>query len=225
MKRKRLAPIPKTHRKKRSNYGAFFIIYNFTSKTNTWSNIFHNDLLYQYKNNFKNFTMSNKITFGGNPVTLKGNLVKVGDKAQGFTSIDGSLQPISLNSFAGKVKLLSIFPSIDTSVCSMQTRKFNEEAAKFGDKVAFIALSADLPFALKRFCGAEGIDNLMPLSDHKDMDFGNKYGFYIDELRLLARGVIIIDENDVVEYVELVPEIGNEPNYEAAIAKLNEIIK
>lgn len=167
---------------------------------------------------------NNKITFGGNPVSLIGKLVQVGDKAKNFTVLDGSLQATTLDKFEGKIKLLSIFPSIDTGVCSIQTKKFNEKAAKFGDKVAFIALSADLPFALKRFCGAEGIDNLTPLSDHKDMDFGNKYGFHINELRLLTRGVIIIDQQNVVQYVEVVPEIGNEPNYEAAIAKLNKMI-
>lgn len=164
------------------------------------------------------------ITFGGNPVTLFGNLIKVGDKASNFKVIDGSLKTVELPDFNGKIKLISIFPSIDTSVCSMQNRKFNEEAAKFGDNVSFIALSADLPFALKRFCGAEGIDNLITISDHKEMDFGQKYGFMINELRLLARGVVIIDQNDVVQYVEILPEIGNEPNYEAAILKLNEII-
>lgn len=170
--------------------------------------------------------MSNqKITSGGNPVTLKGNAIKVGDKAPNFTAIDGSLKAVSLSDLKGKVKLFSVFPSIDTGVCSMQTRKFNVEAAKFGDKVQFIALSADLPFALKRFCGSEGIDNMLPLSDHKDLDFGNNYGFHIDELRLLARGVVIVDSNDVVQYVEIVTEVGHEPNYDAAIKKLKEIVQ
>jgi thioredoxin-dependent peroxiredoxin len=168
--------------------------------------------------------MNKKITFGGNPVTLIGNEVKVGDVAPDFSTIDGSLKTVKLSDMKGKVKLISVFPSIDTSVCSVQTRKFNVEAAKFGDKVSFIALSADLPFALKRFCGAEGIDNLTPLSDHKDLDFGKKYGFAIDELRLLARGVVIIDANNVIQYVEIVPEIGHEPNYEMAIAKLKELV-
>lgn len=168
--------------------------------------------------------MSSKITFGGNPVTLLGSEVKIGDKAPTFTVLDGFLKNISLSDFSGKVKLLSIFPSIDTGVCSTQTRKFNVEAAKFGENVAFIALSADLPFALKRFCGAEGINNLIPLSDHKEMDFGKKYGFQINELRLLARGVVIIDKNDIIQYVEIVPEIGQEPNYEAAISKLEELV-
>jgi len=168
--------------------------------------------------------MSKKITFGGNPVTLIGSEVRIGDKAPSFSVIDGDLKPVTLDDFKGKVKLLSIFPSIDTGVCSMQTRKFNQEAAQFGDKVAFIALSADIPFALKRFCGAEGINNLVPLSDHRDMDFGKKYGFHISELRLLARGVVIIDKNDEIKYIEIVSEIGHEPNYEAAINKLKELV-
>jgi thiol peroxidase len=165
-----------------------------------------------------------KVTFGGNPVTLIGTEIKIGDKAPDFSAIDGSLKSVKFSEFKGKVKLLSIFPSIDTGVCSMQTRKFNVEAGKFSDKVAFIALSADLPFALKRFCGAEGIDNLVPLSDHRDMDFGNKYGFHIKELRLLTRGVVIIDANDTIRYIEVLPEIGKEPNYEAAIKALKDIV-
>jgi thiol peroxidase len=163
------------------------------------------------------------ITFGGNTVTLYGKQIKVGENAPDFNSIDGSLKTVKLSDSKGKIKLISIFPSIDTSVCSMQNRRFNEEAAKFGDNVSFIAISADLPFALKRFCGAEGIDNLITLSDHKEMDFGQKYGFLINELRLLARGVVIIDQHNVVQYVEILPEIGNEPNYNAAVMKLNEI--
>lgn len=166
----------------------------------------------------------NKVTFGGNPVTLIGNEVKVGDIAPDFVATDGGLKSVNLSDYKGKVKLLSIFPSIDTGVCSMQTRKFNIEAAKFGEKVVFIAISADLPFALKRFCGAEGINNLVPLSDYKKMDFGNKYGYLIKELRLLARGVLIIDTNDVIRYTELVLTTGNEPNYDSAIKALNEII-
>jgi thiol peroxidase len=169
--------------------------------------------------------MSNlKVTFGGNPVTIIGNAVEVGSKAPEFTAIDGSLKPVNLSSFTGKVKLISIFPSIDTGVCSMQTRKFNQEAAQFGDKVAFIAISADLPFALKRFCGVEGINNFIPLSDHKDMDFGKNYGFQISELRLLTRGVVIVGADGIIKYIEILPEIGNEPNYEAAISELKKLV-
>ncbi len=168
--------------------------------------------------------MSTKsITFGGNPVTLVGSSVKVGDKAPDFKAINDSLKEVRLSDYQGKVKLISVFPSIDTSVCSVQTRKFNKEAAAFGDSVVFISLSADLPFALKRFCGAEGIDNLISLSDHKALDFANKYGFLIEEFRLLARGVLVIDLDNTIRHVEIVSEIGHEPNYEAALAVLRQI--
>jgi len=164
------------------------------------------------------------ITFGGNPITLIGEQVKPGDKALEFTALDNSLKPVKLSDFKGKIKLLSIFPSIDTSVCSVQNHKFNELASGFGSKVVFIAISNDLPFALQRFCGAEGIGNLVTLSDHRDLEFGTNYGFLIKELRLLARGVIVIDRNDVIQYVEYVPEIAQEPNYDGAIKALNELV-
>lgn len=157
------------------------------------------------------------VLFGGNPIALAGNGIKVGDKAPEFTAVDNGLKPVKLSDFKGKVKLLSIFPSIDTGVCSMQTNKFNKEAAAFGDKVAFLAISVDLPFALKRFCGAEGINNLVTLSDHRDVDFGDKYGYLIKDLRLLARGVVVIDKDDVIRHVEVVPNVGQEPNYDEAI--------
>jgi thiol peroxidase len=165
-----------------------------------------------------------KITFGGNPVTLVGHEIKVGGKAPEFTLIDNGLKPVSLANFGGKVKLLSIFPSIDTSVCSVQNHRFNKEASAFGDKVAFLAISNDLPFALKRFCGAEGITNLITLSDHRETDFGLKYGFLVKELRLLARGVVIIDKDDVIRYIEIVPEIAHEPNYDAALEVLRSLL-
>lgn len=164
------------------------------------------------------------ITFGGNPVTLSGEQVKAGDKAPEFTALDNSLKPVKLSDFKGKLKLISVFPSIDTSVCSVQNHKFNEAASDFGDKVAFIAISNDLPFALKRFCGAEGITNLVTLSDHRDLEFGTNYGFLIKELRLLARGVVVIDKDNVIRYVEYVPEIASEPNYEAALSALKELV-
>jgi len=164
------------------------------------------------------------ITFGGNPITLVGNQVKVGDKALDFTALDNTLKPVRFSEFKGKVKLISVFPSIDTSVCSIQNKKFNDAASEFGDKVVFIAISNDLPFALKRFCGAEGISNLVTLSDHRDVEFGNNYGFLIKELRLLARGVVVVDKNDVIRYVEYVPEVGQEPNYSAAINAVKDLL-
>ena len=164
------------------------------------------------------------VLFGGNPVALVGNGVKTGDKAPEFTVIDNGLKPVKLSDFKGKVKLISIFPSIDTSVCSIQNHKFNSEAGAYGDRVAFLAISIDLPFALKRFCGAEGINNLTTLSDHRDADFGSKYGFLIKDLRLLARGVVVIDKDDVIRHVEVVPNVGQEPNYENALKALKTLL-
>lgn len=157
-----------------------------------------------------------KVTFKGGAVTLVGNEIKVGDKAENFTVLGAGLNPVTLEDYAGKVKVLSIFPSIDTGVCAMQTVKFNQEAANI-PSVEILALSADLPFALGRYCGAEGIDKLTPVSDHKELDFGYKYGFVIEELRLLSRGVVVIDKENIVQHIEYVSEVTNEPDYAAAI--------
>ena len=159
----------------------------------------------------------NKVTFMGNPVTLLGKETKVKDKAVDFTVLNNNLEPVKLSDFEGKVKILSLFPSVDTGVCSKQNHTFNEKAGNLSEDIVILAISNDLPFALKRFCGAEGIDNLITLSDHRDLDFSSKYGFLIEELRLIARGVIVIDKDNVVKYVEYVPEIGEEPDYEPAI--------
>jgi thiol peroxidase len=160
---------------------------------------------------------SKKVTFAGNPMTLLGTEIKVGDTASNFTALNQGLEPIQLSNFDGKVKILSIFPSIDTSVCSAQTHRFNKEAASLDAKIQIITLSNDLPFALGRFCGAEGITNLITLSDHKELDFGLKYGFVVEELRLLARGIVVIDKENKVQYVEYVAEMTEEPDYEAAL--------
>lgn len=165
-----------------------------------------------------------EIIFGGKAVSLYGTQVKVGDLAPDFTVMDNNLKPVKLSDFKGKVKLISVFPSIDTSVCSIQNQKFNKEANVYADKVNFLAISVDLPFALKRFCGAEGIANLQTLSDHKNTEFGQKYGFLINELRLLARGVIIIGNDDIVKYVEIVGEIAHEPDYNSALKSLRSIV-
>ena len=127
------------------------------------------------------------------------------------------MQEVKLSDFEGKVKILSLFPSIDTGICSKQAHTFNKEASDLGDDVVILAISNDLPFALNRFCGAEGIDNLVTLSDHKTLDFSTKYGFLIEELRLLARGVVVIDKENVVRYVEYVQEVTTEPDYESAV--------
>ncbi len=160
---------------------------------------------------------NSKVTFKENPVTLIGKETKVNDKAVDFTVLNNGLQEVKLSDFEGKVKILSLFPSIDTGICSKQAHTFNKEASDLGDDVVILAISNDLPFALNRFCGAEGIDNLVTLSDHKTLDFSTKYGFLIEELRLLARGVIVIDKENVVRYVEYVKEVTTEPDYESAV--------
>ena len=163
------------------------------------------------------------VTLEGNILTLVGNEVKVGDVAPDFTAVDNGLKPVKLSDFDGKVKLISVFPSVDTGVCASQTRKFNLEAEKF-ENIQILSISADLPFALGRFCAAEGIEKNMTLSDYKDLDFGTKYGFVIEELRLLSRGVVVLDKNNVVQYVEYLSEITNHPDYEKAIEAFKKLV-
>jgi len=129
-----------------------------------------------------------------------------------------------LSDYAGKIKIISIYPSIDTGVCATQNREFNKIAAGLGEDVVILSVSVDLPFAQTRFCAAEGIDKVVTLSDHRATDFGLKYGFVIDSLRLLARGVVVIDKNNVVQYVEYVPEVTTEPDYNAALAAVKTLV-
>ncbi len=152
----------------------------------------------------------------GNPLTLLGKEIKKGDKAPDFVVMDSALKQRKLSEYAGHTRILSVFPSVDTSVCSAQAHRFNEEASGLKN-TKILTISNDLPFALKRFCAAEGIENIEMLSDHKDLDFGYKYGFVIEEMRLLARGVVVIDKYDVVQYVEYVPEFSHEPEYGKAL--------
>lgn len=154
--------------------------------------------------------------FAGGPVTLLGDEKKVGDKAPNFTCLDTGLNEVSLSDFDGKKKLISVVPSLDTGVCALQTVRFNQEAAKLDDTVV-LTISADLPFAQDRFGLDKEIKNAKLLSDHKDLDFGTKYGFVIEELRLLNRGVILIDANNEIKYIEYVEENTDHPNYEKAI--------
>ena len=157
------------------------------------------------------------VTFGGNPLTLTGNEVKVGDKAPGFTVLDNALKEVKLSDFAGKVKIISVTPSLDTPVCDLQARTFNKEAQSLSDAAVILNISMDLPFAIARFCTSAGINNLRTLSDHRDASFGNAYGVLIKELRLLTRSIFLIDKSDVVRYIEIVPEITNQPDYSKAL--------
>lgn len=156
------------------------------------------------------------ITFKGNAVTLLGNEVKVGDKAPEFKVLANDLSAVTLADSKGQVRLISVVPSIDTGVCDAQTRRFNEEASKL-DNVKILTVSVDLPFAQKRWCAAAGIENVQTLSDHRDLSFGEAYGVAIQELRLLARAVFVVDSNDTVTYAEYVSEATDHPNYEAAV--------
>ena len=164
------------------------------------------------------------ITMMGNALTLVGPALKVGDKAPGFTVLDESLAPKTLEDFKGKIKVISVTPSLDTPVCDLQLHWFNEDAAKQPEKVVVINLSMDLPFAVKRFCATAGIENVMALSDHRDASFGTAYGVLIKELRLLTRSVFIVDKDDVVRYVQVVPEVTDEPNYEDAVEALKKLL-
>ncbi|MGN7388322.1 thiol peroxidase [Sporosarcina sp. SAFN-015] len=165
------------------------------------------------------------VTFKQNPVTLLGKEVTVGDKAPDFTVLSNDLQPVTLNDSKGKVRLISVVPSLDTGVCSEQTRKFNEEATSFGDDVVVLTISVDLPFAQARWCGAEGINNVQTLSDHRDLSFGEAYGVVMKEFRLLARSVFVVDQDDTIAYVEYVSEGTDHPDYEKAIAAIKELTK
>lgn len=152
-----------------------------------------------------------------NPLTLVGNVVKVGDRAPDFTVLDAELKEVRLSDFSGKIKVISVTPSLDTPVCDMQARRFNKEAAKLPENVVVMNISMDLPFAISRFCTTAGIDKVKAYSDHRDASFGNAYGVLIKELRLLARSIFVIDEEDIIRYIEIVPEITNQPDYEMAL--------
>ena len=158
----------------------------------------------------------------GNPLTLLGKEIKVGDRAPDFQVLDNDLKPVSLSNYSGKTLLISSVPSLDTSVCDLETRRFNEEAGKLGDEVVILTISMDLPFAQKRWCGAAGVDRVITLSDHREADFGKNYGVLIKELRLLARAVFLVDRENVIRYVEIVPEMSSEPDYEAAIQAIRQ---
>ncbi len=160
------------------------------------------------------------VTFKGQPLTLVGRRPALGGKAPGFTCLDRELRPVSLSDFPGRFKLISSVPSLDTPVCEMQTRRFNQEAGRLPAEVQPITVSMDLPFAQARFCTTQGIERMLVLSDHREASFGLAYGLLIKELRLLARAVLVLDRADVVRHFQVVPELTEHPDYEAALAAL-----
>ncbi len=157
-----------------------------------------------------------QVTFKNEPITILGEEVKVGSEAPDFTVLANDLSEKTLKDYEGKKKLISAVPSLDTGVCSQQTRKFNEEAANEQDGVV-LTISNDLPFAQKRWCAAEGLDNVITLSDHRDLSFGENYGVIMKELRLLARSVFVLDKDNKVVYSEIVSEGTNHPDYDKAL--------
>ena len=162
------------------------------------------------------------ITFKGGPLTLIGPEIKVGDTAPNFKLLNSSLQEVTLDSFKGKTLIISVAPSLDTPVCSLQTQRFNKEIPQLPAGVEVITVSADLPFAQARFCGAEGI-KMLTLSDHRDMAFGDAYGTHIKELRLETRSIFVVGKDGKIKHVEIVKEVTEHPNYDEAlkVAKAN----
>jgi thiol peroxidase len=164
------------------------------------------------------------VTMKGNPLTLVGNEVKVGDSAPDSALVGNDLSQVRVSSFFGQVLVLSAVPSLDTPVCDTETRRFNEEAARLGQEVKIVTISMDLPFAQKRWCGAAGVDNVVTLSDHRDASFGQDYGILIKGLRLLARAVFVADKEGVVRYVQLVKEVADEPDYDEILAEIRKLL-
>lgn len=164
-----------------------------------------------------------QITFKKNPVTLPNKEVKVGEQAPEFTVLSTGLEPVTLQDTAGKIRLVSVVPSLDTGVCSDQTKRFSEEAASLGDDVEVLTISADLPFAQKRWTEINKVDAITTLSDHRDLSFGEAYGVTMQELRLLARSIFVIDGNDKIAYVEYVSEGTDHPDYEKALNAVKEL--
>lgn len=164
------------------------------------------------------------VTMKGNPVTLLGPEITPGMAAPDFAVVDNDLGLVSLADFKGKVVVLSAVPSLDTPVCDMETRRFNQEAQALGDKVKILTVSMDLPFAQKRWCGNAGVENVQTVSDYQAASFGQAYGVLIDGLRLLARAIFVVDPRGQVAYVQIVPEIASEPDYAAVIEAVKKLL-
>lgn len=163
-------------------------------------------------------------TLKGNPITLAGPQLSVGDQAPDFKLNKSLVDVASLADYAGKVKLISVVPSLDTGVCDAQTRRFNEEAANLGDNVAILTVSVDLPMAQARWCGAAGVDKVVTLSDYKTREFGASYGVLIKELQLLMRSIFVVDGDNNIQYVEYLDEMTSHPNYEQAIEAVKKLV-
>lgn len=164
------------------------------------------------------------ITFQGSELTLLGEPIEVGQAAKNFSVINNELGAATLEDYKGNICIISSVPSLDTPICSIQTKRFNDETVNLGDDVKVLTISMDLPFAQSRWCGAMDAENVVTLSDYKDADFGMKYGILIKELRLLSRAVFVIDKDGIITYSQIVPEITNEPDYEAVLSALKNLL-
>ncbi len=167
---------------------------------------------------------SGLVTVGGNPVTLVGDELKVGDAAPDGALVGNDLKPVNLSQYKGKVVVLSFVGSLDTATCDVETRRFNQEATALGDNVVILTVSMDLPFAQSRWCAAAGVENVITLSDYKEREVGKKYGVYVKESALTARAIFVIDENNVIQYIQLVPEVADEPDYEEVLENVKNLI-
>jgi thiol peroxidase len=168
--------------------------------------------------------MARQVTFQANPLMLVGRPINIGAPAPGFKVSSQELKEVGLADFAGKIKILTTFPSLDTPVCDLQVKEFNKKASGFGPEVAVVGISMDLPFAQKRFCETFEINNARVVSDYKTASFGINYGLLIKELNLLARSVLIVDKNNILRYVQIVPELTHAPDYADVIKNLEDII-
>ena len=164
------------------------------------------------------------VTVEGNPLTLLGPDVNVGEQAPDFEVLAGDLSGVQLSAYKGKVCIISSVPSLDTPVCDTMTRRFNEAAGALGDDVVILTISMDLPFTQQRWCGAAGVESVQTLSDHRDASFGEAFGLLIKELRLLARAVFVVDKEGVIGYKEVVSELTEEPNYDAALEAAKKLL-
>jgi len=161
------------------------------------------------------------VTFGGQPLTLVGQTVEIGAAAPDFTVLDAALAPVRLSDYRGKTVVLVSVPSLDTPVCDIEARMFNQRIAGAGDQVVVLVISMDLPFAQSRWCAATGVDQVLAVSDHREAAFGLAYGVLIADLRLLARAIFIVDRDGILRYRQLVPELGSEPDYDDVIAAMH----
>lgn len=164
------------------------------------------------------------VKMNGKPMTLWGNPVNVGQKAPNFKVLDKNMKEVKLSDYKGKTVVISSVPSLDTPVCDAQTHRFNTEATRMGRDVVILSISMDLPFAQKRWCDSSGVDRVETLSDYRDGEFGESYGLMIKELRLLTRSVIIVDPNGTIRYMQIVPEISQEPNYSEVLEELSVLV-